>query len=79
MRLYLLKPINPNAPPFDPWWDKSFGFVVRAKSEQDAREYAAKERGDEGADTWRDPALTSCEVLPARGEAGVILTDFRNA
>ena len=34
--------------PWDPWYDKAFGFVVRSETEEDARALAAKECGDEG-------------------------------
>jgi hypothetical protein len=50
VKLWLLRPVDnlPNGDnPWEPWYDKAFGFVVRAKNEQEAREFATAEAGDE--------------------------------
>lgn len=85
MKLWLLEPLedterNYHQPgsPWDPWYDKAFGFVVRAESEADARALANEEHGDEG-DAWLDPALSKCVELTADGEPGVVLRDFAAA
>jgi hypothetical protein len=82
MKLWLLEPKDDlpfYSNPWDPWYDKAFGFVVRAADEKDAREIAAGFSGDEGSGPWLNAALTSCaEVLPD-GDPGVILRDFASA
>ena len=36
--------------PWSPWYDKAFGFVVRAETEEEARKLANEEGGDEVGD-----------------------------
>jgi hypothetical protein len=82
MRLWLLSPreIAEKADdPWEPWFDKNFGMVVRAPDEATARTLARKAAWGEGADAWSDPALSSCVELTANGEAGVIMTDVWRA
>lgn len=53
MKLWLLRPIKD----WIPWYDKSFGFVIRAESEDAAREMADKNRENENAkngNPWLD-------------------------
>jgi hypothetical protein len=75
MQLWLLQPVEI----WEPWYDKAFGFVVRAESEDEARRFASAKEGDEGKDVWLDPTLTTCEPLVAGGEPGIILRDFWSA
>lgn len=80
MNLYLLRPVNyvPNrvhhiegCNPWDPWYDKAFGFVVRAEDETQARQLADANSGGEGTECeapeyrhpWLKPDLSICEVL----------------
>lgn len=78
--LYFLKPILGITPDrWDPWFDKAFGFVVRAENEPKARQIAAYNCGDEGEDAWVNPKLSSCEILTADGEPGMIIQDFHSA
>jgi len=74
-----------------PWavpYDKTWGVLVRAASEADARRLAQMKAGLEGqgtyrrfggdedeiaSDVWVDHAWTSCDKLEAAGEPGVIL------
>lgn len=79
MQIYLLKPINEIKEPWKPWYDKAFGFVVRAACEEDARRFASYQCGDEGADAWLNPSLSICDVLSNDGEDGVILRNFASA
>lgn len=87
MNLYLLKPIDPDTGPWDPWYDKAFGFVVRAASPAEAREIADANAGDENRERgnpnpispWLDPKLSTCRVLHPDGEAGPILRDLYSA
>jgi hypothetical protein len=87
MRLYLLRPIDDEADPWVPWYDKCFGMVVRAETRQQAREIASKEGCDEVAtwqaekwpNPWLDPDLSTCEQLWRAGDPGVIIQDVHSA
>ncbi len=57
-------------------YDEYGGFVARATTEQEARTYASEQAGDEGAETWLDPVLSSCVILPVRGEAGIVMDSY---
>ena len=46
MKLWILRPIE-GSPYWEPWYDKAFGFVVRAKDEKEARMIAYRDQGDE--------------------------------
>ena len=94
MKLWLLKAKN-NLPegdnPWEPWYDKAFGFVVNAENESEARKFANEKSGDENrgefmngkiADTtepWLDEKYSTCEILTADRDAGVVLIDFHAA
>jgi len=93
MKLCLLKP-RENLPeddnPWNPWYDKAVGFVVRAADSTQARALANKAGGDEtgptshsvyhhGGDAWLHPKYSTCEELIAEGPEGVVLRDFRGA
>ena len=92
MKLWLLRPVNdlkPKDNPWDHWYNKAFGFVVRAETEEIARQYAHANAGDENrgeflsekiANTkqpWIDPLYTTCVELVSDGIAGVVITDFK--
>ena len=81
MHIYLLRPVKkpPNGNPWEPWYDKAFGFVIAAQNEQRARELAAIDCGDEGERAWLNPTLSRCELLVAPDEDGVIIQDFARA
>ena len=51
MNLYLLRPI-PEDNLWEDAYDMSFGFVVRAQTEDEARKMAAEKCGDEGRAAW---------------------------
>lgn len=79
--LWILEPVAGSGP-WDPWYDKAFGFVIRAATESDARRIAHESAGDEnrgGADPWLDPSLSTCEILIEDGEPGIIMRDFASA
>lgn len=82
--------LTPNNKPFklDPWWrvwDRAFGFVVSAESEEKARLIADSGAGFEnttleGNDIkpWLNAHYTSCvELLPGHRE-GMVIRDFNN-
>jgi hypothetical protein len=89
MKLYILRPKD-NLPkddnPWIPWFDKCFGFVIRAASEADARRIADANAGDENrfsnakiGNPWLDANYSTCEELDNNGGEGVILRDFASA
>lgn len=94
MKLWLLKaredlPVGDN--PWEPWYDKSFGAVVRAETEAQARQFAHENAGDENrgaflinkvADTtqpWLNSKYSQCEELLQDGTAEMVLQDFKMA
>ena len=86
MKLWLLRPIEGDAL-WEPWYDKAFGFVVRAETEADARALALTDSGEEtfdllGPDTdraaWESAHSTCVELLPD-GEPGVVMRDYASS
>jgi len=92
MKLWLLKAREglPNGDnPWEPWYNKSFGFVVRSETEEQARQIAHENAGDENrgeflqtkiADTkqpWLDPKYSECTELLQDGAAEMVLQDFQ--
>ncbi len=75
MKFWLLRPVDKED--YFLWtFDCAFGFVVGAIDEEAARKLAASDCGDEGPETWLDPALTTCiELLPTEG---ILMRDFNN-
>ncbi len=83
MKLYLLKaredlPDNETNNPWKPWYDKSFGFVIRASNELSARQFAHENAGEENnhATPWLCNKYSTCVELLPEGKAGVILKRF---
>ena len=93
MKLWILRAREdlPNGDnPWEPWYDKAFRFVVRARTEEEARKLANDSGGDEtgpvrteeyrtGGDPWLDAKYSTCEELTGEGEAEVILGEFHSA
>ena len=90
MKLWILRPVeglDKNDNPWKSWYDKAFGFVVRAEMEEEARDFAHDEAGDEnlGGKTtnttqpWKDARYSTCTELLPDGEAGVVMQDFASA
>ncbi len=78
MKLWLLRPVenlNKDDNPWDPWYDKCFGFVIKAESVEHARVIADGNAGDEnrgefmGKQTaattapWLTSHYSTCEEL----------------
>ena len=88
MKLWLLRPAKGNKL-WEPWYDKAFGFVIRAETEEDAREIAQSDNGEEinfwvnnkyyELPAWTSAEHSTCEELLADGEEGIIIKDFRRA
>lgn len=74
MKLWILRPVKD----WVPWYDKNFGFIVRAETEYDARNLANRAFSDEG-DVWDEPEFTTCTELSTEGDQEIIMTDFRRA
>lgn len=94
MKLWILRPadgLESNDNPWEPWYDKAFGFVVRAETSEEARMIADRNAGDENrgqflgkktAETevpWLLEKYSTCEELVADGEPGLIIGDFARA
>ena len=94
MPLYILTPVGTlpeENDPWKPWYDKAFGFVIRASSEAEARALADKSGGDEtdlhdsydGKLNQKHPWLSykhsRCIELKASGKPQIILRDFTSA
>ena len=64
------------------WWDTARGFVVRAESEEQARELANAQAGEEnskGYKPWLESKYTTCEELTYEGEPGIVIRDYINS
>jgi hypothetical protein len=94
MKLWILRPIDgleKNDNPWNPWYDRAFGFVVRANTEEEARALAHANAGDENrgefmvnktANTetpWLDAKYSTCIELLPEGDAEVVMKDFASA
>jgi hypothetical protein len=86
MKIWILLPredLEKNDNPWEPWYDKAFGFIIRAETEKEAREKADEDAGDENrGDTrhpWLEKKYSSCEELSQDGESMVIIRDFASA
>ena len=94
MKLWVLRPkenLTEGDNPWDPWYDKAFGFIVSASSEQDARLIAHENAGDENrgrflckeipktTSPWLDEKYSTCVELEPLQEGGMIMQDFRSA
>ena len=78
MKLWILRPIERHAI-WDNWFDKVFGFVVRAETENQARTLAADGCGEEGRMAWIDSESSACGELFLAGEPCIIIKDCRGA
>jgi hypothetical protein len=76
MKLWLLKRIDgANFGEFE-------GFVIRANSEMEARQLAntcGEHESFQAAETWLNPAYTTCDELTTDGEAEIVLDAFKHA
>lgn len=75
MKLWLLRPIDDRNGPWEPWYDKCFGFVIRADSEEEARRMAELDSGAEVTGAWSLAKWSSCVELTATGDAEVVIKD----
>jgi len=79
MKLWILKaraalPRDDN--PWKPSHDKNFGLVIRAESEDRARNLAQSVAADEAPNSpWLDAKYSTCDELLSEGNEGVLLID----
>jgi len=91
MKFWILEPIDTESEdsPWNPWYDKFFGFVVAAETETQARQLAQNSGGRELHDDiplgqeprklWLDASMTTCSEIIPSGEARVVMSDLRSA
>ena len=95
MKLWLIKArtdLEYANDPWEPWYDKAFGFVIRAETEEAARQLAQKDAGDESRGKfdeerkhyiprtpWLNQDQSSCVELTPSGEEEMVLRDFAAA
>lgn len=77
MKLFILKPkkneYDENSP-WNPWYDKRFGFVIQAENIHDARKIANE-------NVWMSEEFSSCEELVVKENDGavIIMSDVHSA
>lgn len=81
MKIFLIRPIDEECDEWKPWYNKSFGFVIRAETEDRARKIAF-----DTADglfikhlPWTDKKKVECIEIKSEGKEEIILQDFRRA
>ena len=86
MKIWILRPVKTlrrEESPWEPWFDKAFGFIVCDKTEEAARKQAHAEGGDENYfnedQPWLDSRYTSCVELAASDKPYLIMKDFAAA
>lgn len=94
MPLFVLQPqedLPDDDNPWEPWYDKCFGFVIRAINEKEARKIAQANAGDEKRGEflnkktsnttlpWLDEKYSMCTILLKTGESEIILSDFASS
>lgn len=90
MKLWFLTARDEELPDDDnPWldeYDKNFSLVIRAETEEQARQFAqdnsdresnARKNG-EIVEPWLTDKYTTCQELTPAGNVGVICTDHKN-
>lgn len=92
MKLFILRPKkneHDENSPWNPWYDKCFGFVIQANDAGEARKIADENAKDEKKndftngkeDVWMSEELSSCEELVVKESdaPGVIMSDVWSA
>ena len=80
MKLWILKPTDEGRKRIV--YDCYNAFIVRAKTESSARNYAAAKHGYEsrgmskGSSFWKDPTLSTCTELTNEGDKGIVLASY---
>ena len=87
MKIYILRPktetpLEGTFDPWEPWFDKAFGFVITAKNEENARKIADDSGGDESdkeTRPWLDSKYSTCVELTAGNKEELVIRDFASA
>lgn len=97
MNIYLLRPRmdlpdNKEENPWKPWYNKAFGFVIKAKNEEIARKIAQENSGDETTKhkgeqnfsydnpVWTEEKYATCiPIEEYDGKLPVIMRDYARA
>jgi hypothetical protein len=74
MKLWLLR-ANEGNECWEPWFDKTFGMVVRARNELEARSIAAENADNERMIAWLSTENSSCVELTRQGKSELIIRD----
>lgn len=75
VKLWLLQPIKSlpyEEDPWNPWVAHSCTCILRAATEQEARQLAYQAAGLSGGDGWKDAKYSSCVELTSTGDAGIV-------
>jgi len=85
MKTFILRPKDKleksDVNPWEPWFDKAFGFVINAENEKEARSIAQSNGGAEtrnNCKAWSEKYST-CVELGTITDKGVIMEDFAKA
>lgn len=91
MKLWILEPVSRLSKydnPWEPWFDKCFGFVICAETEEEARKIASLNGRDEirkdlyshiEGDAWLNPKYSTCKLLKPGDKAEVVMSDVHSA
>ncbi len=77
MQFWILKPLDEDTWSCNPWLETSYGFIISAATESDARVLASKDCGAEGRAAWINPELSSCVSLVLSETAQIIMKDYK--
>ena len=93
-KLWILRPqkdLPSEYSPWEPWYDKAFGFVISAESEEAARKIAHENAGYENGvflgkyragttqSPWLEPQYSTCIELTNEHPEGIVIRDFASA
>lgn len=81
MKLYILRPCTTieGKSPWEPWYDKCFGMVVRAENSSEARQIASDNANEEEPIAWYSSLYSTCEELSPVGPSKLIMKDSHDA
>lgn len=94
MKVFELRPAKDpkdNDNPWEPWFNKCFGFIIRAETEAKARKIAHENAGEENRgeflnkkitktkSPWLDKKYSTCIEVASNGNPGIIMEDIAKA
>lgn len=93
-KLWILRPVEEREKgddPWEPWYDKYFGFIICAPTEEEARTLAHMREGNENSgkflgrqtsktkQPWLDCKYSTCVELKPTDETKIIMDDYYKA